>query len=104
MDQVSKTIDPNDDPDYSQGFGKRRMPSVIINPGGGPDAPRGEVQVQAIHTGSGWQLEIRRKLVTGDPTDREFKVGEEIPFGLAIFGNAAIGHGMTNFLSMKIEQ
>ena len=101
---VSKTIDPNDDPDYSQGFGKRRMPSVIINPGGGPDDPRGEVQVQAIHTGSGWQLELRRKLVTGDPKDRAFAIGEEIPFGLAIFGNAAIGHGMTNFLSMKIEQ
>ena len=33
-DNGSKTIDPNDDPAYSQGFGNKRMPSVIINEGG----------------------------------------------------------------------
>ena len=27
------TIDPNGDPAYSQGFGSKRMPSIIINPG-----------------------------------------------------------------------
>ena len=97
------TIDPNGDPDYSQGFGKRRMPSVIINPGGGPSDPRGEVQIKSRHIGSGWQLEIRRKLNTGDPNDAEFVIGESMPFGLAIFGNAAIAHGQTNFLTMTIE-
>jgi hypothetical protein len=80
-----QTLDPNGDPAYSQGFGNKRMPSVIINPGGQGNDHRSEVQVQAIHTGSGWQLEIRRKLITNDPTDREFKVGQTIPFGLAIF-------------------
>jgi len=98
------TIDPNDDPDYSEGFGNKRMPSVIINPGGQGNDRRSEVQVRSIHTGAGWQLEIRRKLNTGDPTDAEFVIGESMPFGLAIFSNAAIGHGMTNFLTMKIEQ
>lgn len=97
------TIDPNGDPAYSQGFGSKRMPSVIINPAGQGNDGRSEVQVKAIHTGSGWQLEIRRLLYTGDPTDAEFKIGESIPFGLAIFNNAAIAHGQTNFLSMKIE-
>ena len=97
------TIDPNGDPAYSQGFGNKRMPSVIINPGGQGNDGRSEVQVKAIHTGSGWQLEIRRLLYTGDPTDAEFKIGETLPFGLAIFNNAAIAHGQTNFLSMKIE-
>jgi len=98
------TIDPvAESPAYSQGFGNKRMPSVIINPGLGENDGRGEVQVRAIHTGSGWQLEIRRLLYTGDPTDAEFKIGESIAFGLAIFNNAAIGHGQTNFLSMKIE-
>ena len=96
-------IDPAGDPEYSQGFGTKRMPSVIINPGGGPNARRGEVEVKANHIGSGWQLEIRRKLITGDPTDVEFTIGSEIPFGLAIFNNAAIGHGQTNYLTMKIE-
>ena len=98
------TIDPNGNPDYSQGFGNKRMPSVIINPGLGESDGRGEVQVRSLHTGSGWQLEIRRKLQTGDPMDAPFIIGESIPFGLAIFNNAAIGHGMTNNLTMKIEQ
>jgi len=97
------TIDPNGDPAYSQGFGNKRMPSVIINPGGQGNDGRSEVQVKAVHTGSGWQLEIRRKLITGDPTDAEFLIGESMPFGLAIFNNAAIGHGQTNFLTMTLE-
>ncbi len=97
-------IDPVGDPSYSQGFGNKRMPSVIINAGGGENDPRGEVKVLAKHTGSGWQLEIRRKLETGDPMDVSFAPGQSIPFGLAIFNNAAIGHGMSNFLTMKIEQ
>ncbi len=98
------TIDPvAESPAYSQGFGNKRMPSVIINPGLGESDGRGEVQVRAQHIGSGWQLEIRRKLNTGDPTDAEFVLGQSLPFGLAIFNNAAIGHGQTNFLTMTIE-
>ena len=91
------------DPAYSQGFGNKRMPSVIINPGGQGNDGRSEVRIKAKHTGSGWQLEIKRKLNTGDPTDAEFKIGQSMPFGLAIFNNAAIGHGQTNFLTMTIE-
>ena len=98
------TINPNGDPSYSQGFGNKRMPSIIINPGGQGTDRRSEVQVRGGHVGSGWQLEIRRKLNTGDPTDVVFEIGTEIPFGLAIFNNAAIGHGQTNFLTMKIEK
>ena len=97
------TIDPNDDPAYSQGFGNKRMPSVIINEGGQGSDGRSEVRIKSRHTGSGWLLEIRRELNTGDPTDAEFVVGESMPFGLAIFNNAAIGHGMSNFLTMTIE-
>jgi len=97
-------LDPNDDPSYSQGFGNKRMPSVIINPGLGESDGRGEVQVRSSHTGSGWQLEIRRKLNTGDPMDADFTPGQTIPFGLAIFNNAAIGHGQSNRLTMKIEK
>ena len=98
------TIDPNGDPDYSQGFGNKRMPSVIINPGGQGNDQRSEVQVKSQHIGSGWQLEIRRKLNTGDPTDAVFTPGQSMSFGLAIFNNAAIGHGQTNFLTMTLEQ
>ena len=97
------TIDPNDDPDYSQGFGSKRIPSVIINPAGQGNDGRSEVRIKSRHTGSGWVLEIRRELNTGDPKDAEFVVGESMSFGLAIFNNAAIGHGMSNFLTMTIE-
>ncbi len=97
------TIDPNEDPSYSQGFGNKRMPSVIINPGGQGNDQRSEVQVKAQHVGSGWQLEIRRKLNTNDPTDAVFTPGQSMSFGLAIFNNAAIAHGQTNFLTMTLE-
>ena len=97
------SIDPNGDPDYSQGFGSKRMPSVIINPAGQGNDPRSEVRILASHTGSGWQLEIMRKLNTGDPKDAEFVIGQSLPFGLAIFNNAAIAHGQSNFLTMTIE-
>jgi len=98
------TINPNGNPDYSQGFGSKRMPSIIINPGGQGNDQRSEVRVKAKHIGSGWQLEIKRKLNTGDPTDVVFGFGDVIPFGLAIFNNAAIAHGQTNFLTMRIEE
>ncbi|MFO7674170.1 MAG: ethylbenzene dehydrogenase-related protein [Lutibacter sp.] len=98
------TIDPNTDlASYSKGFGKKRFPSVKINAGGAGADGRSEAQVRAKHIGSGWQIEIKRKLNTGDPTDAVFVVGEEIAFGLAIFNNSAIGHGMSNFKTMKIE-
>jgi len=97
------TIVPAGDPAYSQGFGNKRMPSIIVNPGGQGNDHRSEVRVKSNHTGSGWQLEIRRKLNTGDPTDADFSPGQSIPFGLVIFNNAAIGHAQSNFKTMKIE-
>jgi Ethylbenzene dehydrogenase len=98
------TIDPVlEYPAYSQGFGSKRIPSIIINPAGQGNDGRSEVRVKANHTGSGWQLEIMRKLNTGDPTDADFSTGQSIPFGLVIFNNAAIAHGQTNFLTMTIE-
>ena len=97
-------IDPNTDlVSYSKGFGKKRFPSILINPGGEGNDFRTDTQVRAKHNGNGWQIEIKRKLNSGDPKDAVFVVGEEIPFGLSIFNNAAIGHAMSNFKTMKIE-
>ena len=95
------TIDPNGDVAYTQGFGNKRVPSVIINPG--EDDFRRDTQVRAKHIGSGWQIEIKRKLNSGDPLDAVFTIGESIPFGLVVFNNAAIGHAQSNYLTMKIE-
>lgn len=97
-------IDPNTDlVSYAKGFGKKRFPSIAINPGGAGADDRSDTQVRAIHNGSGWQVEIKRKLNTGSATDAVFTVGEEMPFGLSIFNNAAIAHAMSNFKTMKIE-
>lgn len=99
------TINPNDDlVAYSEGFGIKRFPSITINPGGAGNDFRSDTQVRAQHIGTGWQIEIRRELDSGDPTDAVFRIGESIPFGLAIFNNAAIGHAQTNFLTMTIEE
>ncbi|MGV8945196.1 MAG: ethylbenzene dehydrogenase-related protein [Lutibacter sp.] len=98
------TIDPNTDlASYAKGLGKKRFPSVNVNPGGAGNDFRTDTQVRAKHIGTGWQIEIKRKLNSGDPKDVIFVVGEEIPFGLSIFNNSAIAHGMSNFLTMKIE-
>lgn len=100
----NSTIDPNDDlVAYSQGFGNKRFPSVYINPAGAGTTFRTDTQVRAKHIGSGWQIEIMRKLDTGDPTDIKLAVGDTVPFALAIFNNAAIGHAQSAFLTMKIE-
>ncbi|MCF6307080.1 MAG: ethylbenzene dehydrogenase-related protein [Flavobacteriaceae bacterium] len=100
-----ETINPNDDlTAYSQGFGPKRFPSIYINPGGAGNDFRSDTQVRAKHVGTGWQIEIKRKLNSGDPTDAIFVIGDEIPFGLSIFNNAAIAHGMSNFLTMRIEE
>ncbi|MDO9275812.1 MAG: ethylbenzene dehydrogenase-related protein [Lutibacter sp.] len=98
------TINPNSDlPSYAKGFGKKRFPSITVNAGGAGVDGRSETQVRAKHVGTGWQIEIKRKLNTGDPKDAIFVVGEEIAFGLSIFNNSAIAHGMSNFKTMKIE-
>jgi len=98
------TIDPNADlTSYSKSFGSKRFPSITVNPGGAGADFRSDTQVRAKHIGSGWQIEIKRKLNSGDPTDAVFVVGEEIPFGLSIFNNSAIAHAMSNFKTMKIE-
>jgi hypothetical protein len=40
-----------------------------------------------------WVMDIRRKLVTGDPNDVQFDdVSREYSFGVAVFDNAQIEH------------
>jgi hypothetical protein len=88
---------------YAKGTGNKRFPSVKVNAGGAGTDGRSETQVRAKHNGTGWQIEIKRKLNTGDPKDAVFVVGEEMAFGLSIFNNSAIAHGTSNFKTMKIE-
>lgn len=92
------TIDPSTG-GFEQGTGNKRMPSVTLSAFTGN---RADIDIKAVHTGTGWVCEITRKLDTGDPYDVVFG-STDIPFGLAIFNNAAIAHAIKPNLTMKFK-
>lgn len=94
------TIDPTGDAGYNQGTGNKRFPSILTRDFLGA---RGDIEVKAVHTGSGWVCEVKRKLNTGDADDVVFNPAEELDFGFAIFNNAAIAHAIKPGLKMKFE-
>jgi hypothetical protein len=94
------TIDPANG-GFEQGTGNMRLPSVLTK---AFTTTRADIDVMAIYTGSGWVCEVTRKLNTGDPDDAVFDITEEMYFGLAIFNNSAIAHGIKPNLLMKFEQ
>lgn len=79
------------------------MPSVFVQI---PEGSRGDVLSKGVYTGSGWILEIKRKLNTGDSNkqDVDFSSLEDFPFGMAIFDNAAIAHGIKPNLKLIFEK
>ncbi len=94
------TINPADG-GYEQGTGVNRFPSVITK---AFTLGRGDISIEAVYTGSGWVCEFTRKLNTNDEDDVVFDPTAELPFGLAIFNNSAIAHGIKPNLTMKFEQ
>jgi hypothetical protein len=61
----------------------------------GPTGPRADIDGKAVHNAvtRQWTMEIRRKLVTGDPNDVQFDdLSREYSFGVAVFDNAQIEH------------
>lgn len=61
----------------------------------GPTGARADIDAKGIYNAvtSQWTLEIRRKLVTGDPNDVQFDdLSREYSFGVAVFDNAQIEH------------
>lgn len=94
------TINPADG-GYEHGTGNKRLPSVTTRPF---TEGRADISITAIHTGNGWVCEFTRKLNTNDADDVVFVPTEELPFGLAIFNNAAIAHAIKSNLNMKFEQ
>jgi len=94
------TINPADG-GYEQGVGTKRLPSVTTK---AFTLGRADISISANHTGSGWVCEFTRKMNTGDEDDVVFDINQELPFGFAIFNNAAIAHGIKPGLLMKFEQ
>ena len=95
------TIDPNTESGYEQGSGNKRFPSVTTK---AFTLSRADISIKAVHTGSGWVCEFTRKLNTGYSDDVVFDITKELPFGMAIFNNAAIAHAIKPNLLMKFEQ
>jgi hypothetical protein len=95
------TIDPTGDAGFAQGSGAKRLPSILTKAFTGA---RADVNVMAKYTGSGWICEVSRKLNTGDGDDVVFTPGEELPFGFAIFNNAAIAHAIKPGLILKFAE
>jgi mono/diheme cytochrome c family protein len=59
----------------------------------GPTGTRADVDAKGLHSSGKWGVEIRRLLVTGDPTDVQFDdLLRQYAFGVSIFDNAQIEH------------
>lgn len=94
------TIDPANG-GYEQGTGTKRIPSVTTKDF---TLGRADLTIKAVYTGTGWICEFTRKLDTQDADDVVFNITEELPFGLAIFNNAAIAHAIKPNLNLKFQQ
>ena len=86
---------------FEQGTGDKRIPSVTTKDF---TLGRADLTIKAVHTGTGWICEFTRKLDTEDADDVVFEISKELPFGLAIFNNAAIAHAIKPNLNLKFEQ
>jgi len=94
------TVDPAKG-GFEDATGNKRLPSVLIKEFTGG---RGDISIKARHTGSGWVTEFARKMNTGDEDVVVFDVNTDLDFGLAIFNNAAIAHGIKPNLKMTFEK
>ncbi len=99
------TIDPNADTEFQRmgaTVGAKGIPSIYSTPFIGN---RGDIAGKGKYTGSGWVLEIKRKLSTGDTekVDIDFTSLEDQPFGISVFDNAAVAHAIKPNLILKFE-
>jgi len=85
---------------FEKGTGNKRMPSVTTK---AFTLGRADIDIKAVHTGTGWVCEFTRKLNTGDDDDVVFETSKTYAFGLAIFNNAAIAHSIKPNLLLKFE-
>lgn len=85
---------------FEMNTGIKRVPSIFTN---GPFmGSRGDITAFSSHTANGWVLEFKRALSTADVTnDVQFDNTKEYMFGIGIFDNAAIAHGIKPNLKLK---
>ncbi len=99
------TIDPTVGTDYQRiglGLGAKSIPGLTINAYTGS---RGDISCKATYTGSGWILEFKRALNTGDAVyDVDFSSLADQYFGIGIFENAQIAHSIKPNLVLKFKK
>lgn len=66
-------------------FKKGHRITGVLLPGEIPDSLRGHLVAKGVYRDGQWTLEIKRRLVTGDPDDVQFAVGRQYSFGIAVF-------------------
>jgi hypothetical protein len=100
------TVDPNVGTDFQRvgaGVGPKAIPGLTLNAGYTGSA--GDIFCKTSYTGSGWIMEIKRALNTGDAVyDVDFSSLEDQYFGIAIFENAQIAHSIKPNLVLKFKK
>ncbi|MEQ1797581.1 MAG: ethylbenzene dehydrogenase-related protein [Lacibacter sp.] len=104
------SIDPNTGTDYQRlgtsptsAIGAKCFPSVILST---VKNGRADIALSAVHTGTGWVYEFKRKLKTGDvlKQDVDFSSLEDQPFGVAIFDKSNYQHAIRPNLVLKFKK
>ncbi len=100
------TIDPNTDVDFQREgstTGAQCIPSIYTEVITGS---RGDIEAKGVFMGSGWVLELKRRLDTGETAkqDVNFSSLETMAFGIAVFDNAGIAHGTKAGLSLRFAE
>jgi hypothetical protein len=106
---VGGTLDPNGAAEYLDNsgtgttIGTKCIPSFIAAPLSGG---RGDFTATGKYTGTGWILEFKRALKTGDvlKQDIDFSSLTDQPFGMAIFNTSNYQHGIQPNLLLKFQK
>lgn len=96
-------IDPVADVQFQRAglsTGSKVIPSVTISPIVGD---RGDIEMAAVHTGTGWIMEFKRKLNTGSTKDVQFDPTKSYVFGVGIFDNSALAHAIYPKATLKFQ-
>jgi hypothetical protein len=100
------TIDPVADTEFQRAgmrSGAKGIPSILASRVQGN---AGDIDAEWKHTGSGYIMEVRRKLNTGDTEkcDVNFADLSDQYFGIGVFENAAVAHAIKANLVLKFKK
>ena len=103
-------LDPTTTTDYNRtgdpvhgGVGPKAIPGFVAAPLLGE---RADITSAAVYTGSGWIVEIQRKLKTNDALkqDVDFTSLQDQQFGMAIWNSSNYQHGIQPNLVLKFKK